>query len=179
MRLDRFTVKSQDGLTGADALAGRRDRLEADIMCLAKAVTGGYAPMGATMVSEAVARAVQKTFSFYSTYAWHPLSVDAALANVRYFINHKEDLLRHVIEVSAYFEARLFQMRFKFPTTIRMRGLAIGVEVDEPGYAAKIHKTLESGLLLSAENDVLKLFPALTVTQETAKEGLDILEASL
>jgi 4-aminobutyrate aminotransferase-like enzyme len=33
-----------------------------------------------------------------------------------------------------------------------------------------------SGLLFSVENDVLKLFPALTVTQETAKEGLDILE---
>ncbi|HEU4683320.1 MAG TPA: aspartate aminotransferase family protein [Nitrospira sp.] len=151
--------------------------LEPDVMCLAKAITGGYAPMGATMVTDAVAQALGDRFSFYSTYGWHPLSVDAALANVRYFIKHKEDLLRHVIEVSAYFEARLSQMRFKFPTTIRMRGLAIGIEVDEPGYAAKIQdKALERGLLLSAENDVLKLFPALTVTQETAKEGLDILE---
>ena len=148
-----------------------------DIMCLAKAITGGYAPMGATMVTDAVAQALGDGFSFYSTYAWHPLSVDAALANVRYFIKHKEDLLRHVIELSAYFEARLSQMRFKFPTTTRMRGLAIGVDVNEPIYAAQIEdKALKSGLLLSAESNVLKLFPALTVTQETAKEGLDILE---
>jgi adenosylmethionine-8-amino-7-oxononanoate aminotransferase len=151
--------------------------LDPDIMCLAKAITGGYAPMGATMVTDAVAQAIGDKFSFYSTYGWHPLSVDAALANVRYFIKHKEDLLRHVIEVSAYFEARLSQMKFKFPATVRMRGLAIGVEVDEPGYAARIQdKALERGLLFSVENDVLKLFPALTVTQETAKEGLDILE---
>ncbi len=130
-----------------------------------------------TIVTDAVARAIGDKFSFYSTYGWHPLSVDAALANVRYFIKHQEDLLRHVIEVSAYFEARLSRMKFKFPATIRMRGLAIGVEVDEPGYAAKIQdKALENGLLFSVENDVLKLFPALTVTQETAKEGLDILE---
>jgi adenosylmethionine-8-amino-7-oxononanoate aminotransferase len=154
--------------------------VEPDIMCLAKAITGGYAPMGATMVTDAVAQAIGDKFSFYSTYGWHPLSVDAALANVRYFIKHQEDLLRHVIEVSAYFEARLSQMKFKFPATIRMRGLAIGVEVDEPGYAARIQdKALESGLLFSVENDVLKLFPALTVTQETAKEGLDILETCI
>jgi 4-aminobutyrate aminotransferase-like enzyme len=45
------------------------------------------------------------------------------------------------------------------------------------GHAAEIQdKALESGLLLSAENDVLKLFPALMVTQYTANEGLDILE---
>jgi adenosylmethionine-8-amino-7-oxononanoate aminotransferase len=154
--------------------------LAPDIMCLAKAITGGYAPLGATMVTDAVARAIKDTFSFYSTYGWHPLSVDTALANIRYIITHKEKLLQHVMEMSAYFEARLSQMKFKFPATIRMRGLAIGVEVDEPGYAAKVQdKALESGLLFSVENDVLKLFPALTVTQETAREGLDILEACL
>jgi 4-aminobutyrate aminotransferase-like enzyme len=51
-------------------------------------------------------------------------------------------------------------------------------EVEEPGYAVKIQeKCLQAGLLFSVENDVLKLFPALTSEQETAEEGLAILEA--
>jgi adenosylmethionine-8-amino-7-oxononanoate aminotransferase len=154
--------------------------LDPDIMCLAKAITGGYAPMGATIVTDKVARAIEQEFSFYSTYGWHPLSVDAALTNIRYLVTHKEELLRHVIEMSAYFEARLSEMKFRVPVTIRMKGLAIGVEVEEPGYAAKIQeKCLRAGLLFSVENDVLKLFPALTVEQKIAQEGLDILEACL
>lgn len=82
--------------------------------------------------------------------------------------------------MSAYFEARLAQMKFGFPVSLRVKGLAIGVEVKEPGFAAKLQdKCLQAGLLFSVENDVLKLFPALTVEQEIAREGLDILEACL
>jgi 4-aminobutyrate aminotransferase-like enzyme len=37
----------------------------------------------------------------------------------------------------------------------------------------------KNGLLISAEEDVLMLFPALTITRETAQRGLDIFEKSL
>jgi 4-aminobutyrate aminotransferase-like enzyme len=36
----------------------------------------------------------------------------------------------------------------------------------------------KNGLLISAEEDVLMLFPALTITRETAQRGLDIFEKS-
>ena len=89
-------------------------------------------------------------------------------------------MLRHVIEMSAYFEARLAQMKFGCPTTFRIKGLAIGIEVKDSEYAAKLQdKCGQAGLLFSVENNVLKLFPALTVEQEIAREGLDILEACL
>ena len=37
----------------------------------------------------------------------------------------------------------------------------------------------ENGLLVSPEEDVLMLFPALTLTRQTAQRGLDIFEKSL
>jgi 4-aminobutyrate aminotransferase-like enzyme len=90
----------------------------------------------------------------------------------------KEDVLWHVIEIIAYFEARLAQMRCDCPTTIRIKGW--GIRMKDPDYAANLEdKCVQAGLLFSVENDVLKLFPPLTVEQETTREGLDILEACL
>ena len=40
--------------------------LDPDVLCLAKAITAGYAPMGATIVTDEVARAAG--VGFYSTY---------------------------------------------------------------------------------------------------------------
>jgi acetylornithine/N-succinyldiaminopimelate aminotransferase len=68
--------------------------IEPDILCLAKAITGGYAPLGATITTEKVTRSVGDEFSFYSTYGWHPFSVDAAIANIRYLMKHKTRLWR-------------------------------------------------------------------------------------
>ena len=46
--------------------------------------------------------------------------------------------------------------------------------------AAEIGDTCrENGLLVSAEEDVLMLFPALNITPATAQRGMDIFERSL
>ena len=57
--------------------------LQPDILCLAKAITGGHSPMGAMLTTAAVGRSMEEKGSFYSTYGWHPLSVAAALATLR------------------------------------------------------------------------------------------------
>ena len=56
--------------------------LEPDIMTMGKAITGGYAPMGAVIMTKNVAKSAEE-IEFWSTYGWHPLSVAAALANLR------------------------------------------------------------------------------------------------
>jgi len=71
-------------------------------------------------------------------------------------------------------------MTFKGKATIRGKGFAIGVEVKDESYASEIGDTCrENGLLVSAEDDVLMLFPALTITRQTAQRGLDIFEKSI
>src|ERR1051326_8415273 len=46
--------------------------LEPDILCMGKAISGGFAPMGATIVTRTVAKSVEGKAGFYSTYGWHP-----------------------------------------------------------------------------------------------------------
>jgi 4-aminobutyrate aminotransferase-like enzyme len=151
--------------------------LEPDVLCLAKAITGGYAPMGATVVTEEVAKA--DGVGFYSTYGWHPLAVAAALANLKYWSKHKDRLLANVAGQGDYFRTRLSQMKFAEPASVRVMGLAIGVEFGEGSdYAATLgDRCREAGLLVSAEEgNLLTIFPALTIDREVARQGLDALE---
>ena len=71
-------------------------------------------------------------------------------------------------------------MSFKGKATVRGRGFAIGIEVGDEDYASEVGDTCRKrGLLVSAEEDVLMLFPALTITRQIAERGLDIFERSL
>jgi acetylornithine/succinyldiaminopimelate/putrescine aminotransferase len=167
------------GRTGK-LFASEHFEIEPDIMTMAKAITGGYAGMGATITTEKIGNAVQDEVSAYSTYGWHPLSVDAALANLRYIKKHKAKLLKNVTEMSDYFMARLSQMEFRNQATVRIKGLAIGIDVGDADYASKlVGKCRRAGLLITDEDETLTLFPALNLEQKTARAGLDILEESL
>jgi 4-aminobutyrate aminotransferase-like enzyme len=70
-------------------------------------------------------------------------------------------------------------MKFKGKATVHDKGFAIGIEVEDEDYASEVGDTCrENGLLVSAEGDVLMLFPALTINGRTAERGLDIFEKS-
>lgn len=154
--------------------------LAPDILTLAKAITGGHAGMGATVATERVARAAEGQVNVYSTYGWHPLSVEAALANLAYLHAHQTHLLKNVAERSEDFRSRLHQMDFGSPVDIRVTGLAIGLEFENEAYAGALaDRCRKAGLLLGNDGDTLTLFPALTVSRRTVHEGLDILERCL
>lgn len=164
------------GRTGK-LFASEHFNIEPDIMCLAKAMTGGYAGLGSTITTEEIFEAVKDDFNVYSTYGWHPVSVDAAIANIRYMVEHKDSLLNNVWEMSEYFTSRILQMKFKEKTTLSIMGLAIAVNVSDAAYAEQIkNRCLEKGLILSTDNDKLMMFPALTIEKDVAEKGLDILE---
>ena len=58
--------------------------MEPDVLCMAKAITGGYGGLGAVITTSKIANAINENFGLYSTYGWHPRAVAAALANLRY-----------------------------------------------------------------------------------------------
>ena len=122
----------------------------------------------------------QELGNVYSTYGWHPLSVDVAIANVRWIKRNRNRLLCQVERTSTYFVERLRAMAFPEEPEIRWRGLAIGVDVHDEKYAARVAKKCRArGLLLDPQEHVLLMLPALNIDRETARAGLDILEACL
>src|SRR5204863_8700891 len=58
--------------------------LDPDMLCVAKAMSGGLAPIGAVIATAAVGKSMEDNEgTFYSTYGWHPRSVAAAIATLR------------------------------------------------------------------------------------------------
>ncbi|PTR14410.1 putrescine aminotransferase/taurine--2-oxoglutarate transaminase [Nitrosospira sp. Nsp2] len=164
------------GRTGT-LFASERYHLEPDIMCIAKAVTGGLGGLGATITTAAVARSMEENGSYYSTYGWHPRSVHVAIATIHYITTHQKQLLGIVNEMSEYFRSRLSQLRFKGVANHSIAGMAIGLELDTDDYASDIQaKCQRNGLLITAEGSTLLLLPSLNIDQAIAKQGLDILE---
>jgi acetylornithine/succinyldiaminopimelate/putrescine aminotransferase len=167
------------GRTGA-IFASEHYDIEPDIMCIAKAVTGGAGGLGATLTTGEVADSLEEDGNFYSTYGWHPRSTDVAIATVRYIQRNKRRLLAHVAEISEYFRSRLAEMEFNEPAGIHIQGLAIGVDVDDEDYASDIEeKARRRGLLFTTEGSSLLLLPALNIERSVARRGLDILEKAI
>ena len=155
--------------------------IKPDILCLAKGLTGGFGALGATVMTNEVAKSMEFSFSFYSTFGWHPLNVQAAIANIKYLLKHKTEFLKNSNALSLYIKQRLERMEFKHSPEIRVQGLAIGVEFSRQGYSAEIiKKALGKGLLIAdATADNFVIFPAINMSRRIAQQGLDILEECL
>ncbi|MES2537378.1 MAG: aspartate aminotransferase family protein [Pseudomonadota bacterium] len=164
------------GRTGT-LFASEQFDIEPDIMCVAKAITGGLGGMGAMIATAPVAKSMEDKGHFYSTYGWHPRSVAVAIAALGYIARKSQRLLKDVAGTSAYCRQRLMEMRFKKPASCRIAGLAIGVDFGDESHAAKVQaKCRREGLLVANEGESLLLLPALNIDQDAAAQGLDILE---
>jgi 4-aminobutyrate aminotransferase-like enzyme len=154
--------------------------LDPDMLCVAKAMSGGLAPIGAVIATAPIAQSMEENEgAFYSTYGWHPRSVAAAIATLRDLKDNRRRLLGEVAEMSEYFRVRLLQLEFERPATIRIQGLAIGIDVGAEESADAIQeKCRRNGLLVSTEGSTVLLLPALTIDKRTAARGLDILARS-
>jgi 4-aminobutyrate aminotransferase-like enzyme len=173
-------VASGFGRTGR-VFACEHFDLEPDMLCVAKAMSGGLAPIGAVIATAPVAKSMEEQDgTFYSTYGWHPRSVAAAIATLRGLKADRAGLLAGVAEMSEYFRARLLQLEFDGPAAVRIQGLAIGIDVGSEDYADAIHdKCRRNGLLLSTEGSTVLLLPSLAIDKRTAARGLDILARSI
>jgi len=71
-------------------------------MTVAKAITDGVGGMGAMLASAAVGRSMQKEGAFYSTYGWHPRSVEIAIATLRFLVKNEKRLLDDMAKTSDF-----------------------------------------------------------------------------
>lgn len=152
-------------------------RIKPDVMCLAKGISGGHAAMGGVVTTEKIASAVEGKIGLYSSYGWHPISVDAAIINIRYLMEHTEELFDNVALIGGIFSKQLYHIDYRNQTKIRIKGLAIAVDLGDKEYASKIkQKCLEKGLLINTEGSSLVFFPALNIERQLVGQGLGILK---
>lgn len=150
--------------------------IEPDIICVAKALTGGYAAMGAVLVTEKVASTLEKEGSFYSTYGWHPLSVAVSLAHLKALVRDRKEIEANIVKMNDFFTVRLQKMKFVHKPEIRVKGLAFAIDFKNAQYTEKlVNRARRKGLLIADFGDGLCLFPALNIDHKIAREGLHIL----
>jgi len=162
------------------AFAVSNTGLAPDIMTMAKGIAGGF-PLGAFAVSEAVNTGLEKG-DHGGTYCGNPLGCAVALAVVQYLMaHHIGDHARRMGDLAL---GRMNQWPRQYPQlvkAVRGRGLLLVVEfVDETSAAAAIKGCFEKALLITAtQKNMIRVFPALTITPEELTGGLDIIEAVL
>jgi acetylornithine/succinyldiaminopimelate/putrescine aminotransferase len=152
---------------------------EPDIMCIAKAISGGVAGIGAMLATAAVGETMEAKGEFYSTYGWHPRSTDVAIASIRRILRDKQKLLAQVAATSDYFRERIGEIEFGSKVTLNMLGLAIGLHFEDDESAdALADRCRKNGLLVASQSGDVLLLPALNIDRRTASRGLDILAQS-
>jgi acetylornithine/succinyldiaminopimelate/putrescine aminotransferase len=167
------------GRTGK-IFASEHFNIEPDIMCLGKAIGAGVLGLGAMMTTEEVGESLEEDGSLWSTFGWHPRSVDVAIATIRYVTRHQKKLFENVARMSDYFRVRLSQMEYKNPASINILGLAIGVDFDDEDYANRVAaRCRRKGLMVAPQDTGILLIPALNIEYEVAEKALDIFEESI
>lgn len=126
--------------------------LDPDIITLAKGITSGYLPLGATMVSDEIAETVFKGgyFAHGFTYSGHPTSAAAALANLETIENL--GLVERVRDdVGPYFQKKLHAFA-EHPAVGEIRGhMLIGaIELLPKGGRQAITPTTSLGIPAAA-----------------------------
>jgi predicted acetylornithine/succinylornithine family transaminase len=148
-----------------------------DILTLAKPLAGGL-PMGAILVSDAIAGAMQPG-DHGSTFGGGPFVASVALHVLERLADPK--LGSHVRTLGEWIGGALSAMQERSAAirAIRGRGLMWGIDVVEPA-GEVIARARSLGLLLvSAGEYTVRLLPPLVISREELAEGLEILERAL
>lgn len=169
------------GRTGK-MFACEHEKIQPDILCLAKGITGGYLPLAATMTTEKIYRAFLgkyedlKTFFHGHTYTANPLACAAAIATLDLF--EKKKVIAKLQPKIKFLEKRLKDF-WNLPCVgnIRQLGLMVGIEIFESVAKRKhyplsrnighriIRRAREKGAILRPLGPVMVLMPPLSITE--------------
>ncbi|MHB1033123.1 MAG: aspartate aminotransferase family protein [Pirellulales bacterium] len=144
-----------------------------DIMTLSKALCGGM--VGGAMLTTAEIAPSLRPGMHAATFGGNPIAAAAGLAAIEMI--EKQNLLENTRKLSAVFRGRLESLRNECPVVrdVRIVGLMIGVELAIEG-AAVVKACMDRRLLINCTHGiVLRMLPAMTLTEAQVHEGCDIL----
>ncbi|MFG1186504.1 MULTISPECIES: aspartate aminotransferase family protein [Xanthobacter] len=169
-------VQSGVGRTGR-LFAHEWTGITPDIMSVAKGIGGGF-PMGACLATEEAAKGMT-VGTHGSTYGGNPLAM--AVGNAVLDVVLEDDFLPRVNRVAGRFQQRLAELRDTHPAVIaevRGQGLLLGIKAAVPA-PELIAALREEGMLVpGAAENVIRLLPPLTVSEEEVGIAADKIEAA-
>lgn len=185
------------GLGRSGSLFGSRGwGVKPDIMCMAKGITSGYIPLGATLLNRRVSEAWQaqgprSVLMHGYTYSGHPVACAAAMVSIDIAV--RDNLAHNAAMTGAYFLERLTALKDKHQIIgdVRGKGLMIAVEfvkdrhTKEPfapndALLAQISDTcLDGGVMLRTVVNKFIISPPLTFAREHVDLAVSVLDRAL
>jgi acetylornithine/N-succinyldiaminopimelate aminotransferase len=147
--------------------------VQPDIFSLAKGIAAGVAA-GAIVTTTELAPDLRPGMHA-STFGGNPLAMIAGIATMQTI--EEDGLMDNVAAMSARFRSHFEQLQQELSviSTIRVRGMMIGVELTIPSTPA-VGKCMSKGLLVNAtQGNVIRLLPALNISAEEVDSGFEIL----
>lgn len=170
--------------------------VKVDMMCVAKGITSGYVPLGATIVSEDIADYFNENFLWNGlTYSAHALACAAGVANIEVYRDEK--LIDNAREMGKTLRRGLMDLAEKHPVIGDIRGAGLHHVIElvknrdtrEPlspfnqGNSEAVNivgKSLrEQGMSTFQRWNYVFNTPPLVINEAQIQEGLDILDNAL
>lgn len=149
-----------------------------DLICMSKAITGGYIPFGAVWVNQDIANFYEDRVlvNGLTNYA-HPLGLAATGAVLK--IISSADFQRNLERIESVFAERIGHLAKKFQATaVRCQGMLAAIEFGDrvlPGWADWAAR----GCYLYTKGNMLILAPPLVTAEERLQQAFDWVEQGL
>jgi adenosylmethionine-8-amino-7-oxononanoate aminotransferase len=165
--------------------------IEPDLLCLSKALTGGYLPLAATLASDEIYRsflAADRARALHHGHSFTANALACAVALESLALFEEEDRLARVAGLERLFGERLARLTgHRLVTGVRGIGAVAALEVapaTSGGYLDALgprlaQAFLDRGLLLRPLGNVVYLLPPYVITDEQAHWAFDIVEEVL
>ena len=155
--------------------AFEKSGIKPDIVPIAKGIGGGF-PLGACLVTKKVS-AGMTAGTHGSTFGGNPLAM--AVGNAVLDIILEKDFFKNLKKKGEYFDKGLNMIKSKYPKIIeeiRGAGLIKGLRllVDNNEFTKKLMK--HKMLTVKAQENVVRLFPSLEVSNEELDEAIEKIE---
>jgi predicted acetylornithine/succinylornithine family transaminase len=165
-------VQTGCGRTG-DWFAYQHFGVQPDVITLAKALCSGIAG-GALLTTKEIAPSLRPGMHA-STFGGNPIAARAGIATIETIEN--ENLLERAKAIGELFKSRLLELQTECDLIqeVRTQGVMVGMDLSIEG-ASIVKGCMERNLLINCtQGTVIRLLPAMNLTDAQVHEGCDIL----
>ena len=161
--------------------------IQPDIMTMAKGITAGYAPMGATVITSSLHERLTRLADVH-TFGGHAVSAAAASAAIDAY--DREGLIDRSARLGAKLLERLHELtHYSIVGDVRGIGMWLAVEftsdkktkapLDRWELSSIVMEARRSGILVGRNGNSIEMAPPLTIDEDEALDGIERFERAV